>query len=80
MTYHSHCQLSPTQWSGSDEFFLASGGNLAAAWCYLGFVFAYGWSCWHAYVVNEKPDLTSRVNEGNLRMGVQPRFHYVNNS
>jgi hypothetical protein len=36
-------------------------GNLAAAWCYLGFVFAYGWSCWHAYVVNEKPDLTSRV-------------------
>merc|ERR1719253_1252122 len=36
-------------------------GNLAAAWCYLGFVFAYGWSCWHAYVVQDRPDLTSRV-------------------
>lgn len=45
-------------------------GNLAAAWCYLGFVFAYGWSCWHAYVTNDRPDLWERV----ARSAMMPIF------
>lgn len=41
-------------------------GNLASSLCLLGFVFAYGWSCWDSFVAKTDQDLWTRVARSSL--------------